>query len=322
VPTMRQFVGELQPDLLVLLHDVWNFRPVSAFQGINAASWAPIDSEPLSQGDRGFFSTSGVRPIAMSRHGQRMFEQEGYDALYVPHGIDTKKLWTPASAEERAEFREQMHIAPDEFLIGSIGTNVDPFRKSWPQNLQAFAAFHAKHPKTIYSMSTMQYQKNSLDMVGLAARCGLEMPVIRWVSQAAQYTGTLPQETLRKWYCCLDVLLNCSHAEGFGLCAIEAQACGTPVINTDGHTGPELVGPGWLVAGEPWYNPTHDAFWTIPSIQGMIRALNKAHGEWLNDGLQKRRINARLFAEGYDADVIWPYWEKALEELTPDAQAG
>jgi len=38
---------------------------------------------------------------------------------------------------------------------------------------------------------------------------------------------------LFRWYCVSDVVAVPSHAESFGLVALEAQACGRPVIATD-----------------------------------------------------------------------------------------
>jgi glycosyltransferase involved in cell wall biosynthesis len=88
---------------------------------------------------------------------------------------------------------------------------------------------------------------------------------------------------------------------------VEAQACGTPVILTNAHTGPELVGPGWLVGAQEFWNERHQGVWWTPSIKGMHDALCKARDE-----AARKREAARAFAEGFDADVIWPLWEKLL----------
>jgi glycosyltransferase involved in cell wall biosynthesis len=319
----QAYLEEIKPDLVIILHDVWS--PADGehgriYQPYNTAVWLPTDTHNagitrysgLEIGNLAFLEKSGARPVAMSRDGERKLKAAGYDPLYVPHGIDTLNDWTPLDGEDRAGIREAIGLDPGTFLVGIVGSNIDARRKSWSEQLLAFSKFHGKHPESVVSCSSMVRQHGSNDLVMLARESGLEYPVIRFNDQVQQFTGTMGTSLMRNWYGILDVLLNCSHGEGFGLCAIEAQACGTPVINTNGHTGPELVGPGWLVGGQEYYNPTHHAWWTVPSIKGIVGALGKARA-----GAGELRESSRAFAEGYDVERVWPYWEKALAELAP-----
>ena len=59
------------------------------------------------------------------------------------------------------------------------------------------------------------------------------------------------RRTLAQWYRSADLVAVPSHSESFGLVAIEAQACGTPVLAADVGGLPTAVGGGELV-------PTHD----------------------------------------------------------------
>jgi D-inositol-3-phosphate glycosyltransferase len=63
----------------------------------------------------------------------------------------------------------------------------------------------------------------------LAAALGIA-DVVRF---EAPQGGFASRERLRDWYCAADVVAVPSHNESFGLVALEAQACGTPVVATD-----------------------------------------------------------------------------------------
>lgn len=47
-----------------------------------------------------------------------------------------------------------------------------------------------------------------------------------------RFAGPQPHDALPDFYRAADVLVVCSHSESFGLSALEAQACGTPVVGT------------------------------------------------------------------------------------------
>lgn len=83
----------------------------------------------------------------------------------------------------------------------------------------------------------------------LAARLG--------VSDVVRFQPPVPQERLADWYRAATVLVMPSYSESFGLVAIEAQACGTPVIASAVGGLPVAVADGrtgFLVAGHDPYD--------------------------------------------------------------------
>lgn len=64
------------------------------------------------------------------------------------------------------------------------------------------------------------------------------------------FTGFVPDEKLPALYSGAACLLTCSHYEGFGLPALEALACGTPVAAYRVGAHEEVVGPGALLVDE------------------------------------------------------------------------
>jgi glycosyltransferase involved in cell wall biosynthesis len=109
----------------------------------------------------------------------------------------------------------------------------------------------------------------------------------------------------------MDVFLGVSMGEGFGIPTIEAQACGTRVIVSDFAASPELVGEGWLVEGQPFWDPMQKSFFFTPSVPSIVDQLEKAY----NNG-RSRSDRAIEFAKLYDADDIFEtHWKPVLSKL-------
>lgn len=321
-------LARFAPDLVIVCYDPWQMGRGDEFADFRTLAWVPVDTthpvvggKPtgygIAVGDYVWLDNSKAQPVAMSRHGQRMLTHARQylnlptweDVPYIPHGIDTQ-AFAPLTPERRDRLRAQLGIGPDTFAVGCLGMNNDHYRKAVAEQMIAFARFHGKHPDSQLHLHAQVYLPGSVHLGNLAGSLGLGEADVKIANQYAIFTGTFPQSDLAMWYACMDVVMNCSRAEGFGLAGIEAQACGTPVILTNAHTGPELVGPGWLVPAQEFWNERHQALWWTPSIRGIYDALCRAKAEAAG-----KRDEARAFAEQYDIEQVWPLWEKLLAEL-------
>jgi glycosyltransferase involved in cell wall biosynthesis len=312
--SIRRNIEKVKPDLVIGLYDPWRM-PNWPFEGWRTAHWTPIDTDPVSVGDAEFFYSSKVRAIAMSRAGQGALEHAGIPSVLVEHGIDTT-LYRPFGESERATARAWLGLQPGEFAVGINASNTDPYRKALPEQFQAFARFHAKHPAARLYINSCAQQENSLDLGALLKVIGLRVgpgEPVRISDQPVMYTGGMPVDQMVAWYNGMDVVMNASRGEGFGLTGLEAQACGTPVILADNTSGPELVGPGWLARCQPFWNMTHMAWWGTPRLDDLARCLEKAF-----QYAPRKRDAARQHALKWDVERIWPAWESALTELMAD----
>jgi glycosyltransferase involved in cell wall biosynthesis len=193
------------------------------------------------------------------------------------------------------------------FIAGIDAANIGP-RKGWGEQLAAFAAFRRHHPGSLLLIHSAKKHPEGIDLEHLVAALELDGAVL-----FGSHTNMTPAQML-SWYRALDVLMMGTYGEGFGIPILQAHACGIPVIGTDCTAISEKItaGTGWLVKGQKWWNPHHQAWWTIPNVTGLTTALGKAY----------RRQHAapaviREHALAWDADlVVKKYWVPALEELT------
>lgn len=312
---LPRYIKLLEPDLVLTLLDVWVLRGKPLRAAAQLGSWIPIDHEPLGEPIAKYLRESRATPIAMSRHGERQLEERGLEPLYVPHAIDT----TTFAPRDRDAARAGCNIPAGAFVVAMVATNMDqgPSRKGWVEALQAFRLFRDRHDDALLYLHTDltgQHlgQGNGHNLAWLMEELGIRPEHIR-VTDPFAYDLGLPAAELADIYNAADVYLSPSYGEGFGITAIEAQACGCPVILSHATAQTELCGSGWLVDGEPERINRYRAWWQRPSITAIVQALEEAHAK-----AGQMRDAAAAFAQTYDADRVYnDHWRPALEQLLP-----
>ena len=325
--TVGTYAEHFRADHIVALCDAWVMRPDDWPADLRMAIWAPVDHYPLPPAVLAVLAHEKVRPIAMSRFGERLMTSAGLEPLYVPHAVD-RTVFYPRP-DDKTAIREELGIPADAFLVGMVAANSgNPAlpRKAFPQALTAFSRFAADHDDAwFYGHTLTQPGKGggiNLETLTLATDCPTDR--VRYPPPAIFHLGW-PAENVANLYQAFDVLLSPSMGEGFGVPILEAQACGVPVIASDHSAMTELARGGWLVGGDPWWDAHMDAWLTNPSIGAIHAALEAAYEQRDN---QQLKDTAASFAARYDADhVAQAYWQPALEalggprEVKPLAQA-
>lgn len=309
--TMRGDYAAFGADLMVTFFCTWATKFPEAFRDMRVIHLTPVDCNPMSIRDYGVIAETGGTPAAVSRTGLEVMRKGGLgreplDPLFLPHGVDLKIFSPPADRDADREH----HGFGDNFTVGMNFNNNDKFRKNLQESVRGFAMFHAKHPDSLLCLHAMQQWPEGYNFPALIAHLGIA-DAVRWSPQYELLTGLIAPATLASWYGSLDVFLGPGN-EGYGLPAMEAQACGTPVILADASTGPELAGDGWLATGELWWNDIHKADWLHVSPQSVADCLEEAYEDARN-----RREAARDNAARHDINrIVRDHWEPVLAELS------
>lgn len=303
----KYFVGDsTEPALFISLTDVWVLKaPIIA--KLPVLAWCPVDHEPAPSVVTSWFNESGAVPLAMSRFGQEQLQSAGFETLYVPHGVDTS-VFSPGS---QALARKKLRLPGDKFVVGIVAANKGrPGRKGWTEMLQAYAKFSSNKPDTDLYMHTQLHAPDGEPLMDLVRSLGIKPYAVDQYG----YVRGLPATEVADVYRAMDVLLNTSHGEGFGITPLEAQACGTPVIATNFSAMREVVGKGcgWLVNGQ--FNWTQFDSWQMtPAVPKIVRALDEAYEEW-QSGIS-REDACVAHAAAYEVQhVVDTYWQPAITE--------
>jgi glycosyltransferase involved in cell wall biosynthesis len=275
--------------------------------------WTPVDTVPLSKRDEDMFRTTMATPIAMSHFGASELAavSEAGNVQYAPHVVDTGEYFPMG---DRDTFREELGVT-GKFVVGICAANKDHMRKGFPEQFRAFSLFLRKHPESVLLVHSVYDCHGGMNLGQLATDMGIADHIM-FSEPYVQKSGLFSTDMMRRWYNALDVLSLCSYGEGFGVPLIEAQACGTPVITTDASAMSELAPPpNTLVGGELFWNPVHQAYWTRPNIDQIVKAYSFYHN-LASDEAQRRRAVVREWSLRFDVDkVFFQYWKPIIDSV-------
>jgi glycosyltransferase involved in cell wall biosynthesis len=289
---VERYFGDRKGGLVVTLCDVWPLNAEMA-RTLNMICWCPVDHAPAPPNVLEFLRASEAVPVAMSRFGERMLGP--FDPLYCPHGVDTETLRPHDKAKaRRGQFPEGA------FVVGMVGANKGhPSRKAFPQALLAFSRFAQRHNDAyIYLQTTLDSSEGGPHLGQMIQMLGIPLDRIKMTDQYGQHYRPYYTNDMAELYSGLDVLLNPSLGEGFGIPIVEAQSCGVPVIVNDFSAMSELCGAGWKVGHTPYWSGL-GSWMANPNVDEIEQALEECYA--LSAPARARLSErARTFALQYD----------------------
>ena len=312
-------------DLLISLIDAW-VMPGEAFSaaGVRWAPWFPCDSEPLP--DMIYEQVRHAEyPLVFSRRTEEMCRDRGLDPMYIPHGFNAKAFYPRGPVAIAKHRKEELRVPENAYLVGIVAANKgnNPIRKSWLEQLDAVGQFMQEDPLVhLYLHTHLGPQLGGVDIERAASRLGLDPERVRVCDQFKNTVGAYTDTEMGDIYSSLDVLLNVSTGEGFGVPILEAQACGTPVI-AGGWTAMVDVAQASDVAGHiipkgaaERFLLDNGTFQWRPHVKAILNALM---GMRHHPNTQERRELSRDDVDCYEADKITDRnWRLALERVEDD----
>jgi D-inositol-3-phosphate glycosyltransferase len=164
-----------------------------------------------------------------AQEARQLIELYGADPFRVETvnpGVDLS-VFRPVAAAARVAVRRRLGLAPDAVVLVFAG-RIQPL-KGPDVVLRAAAELLRLHPALAARLAVVFVGGPSGSEVGAPGRLsGLAASL--GMAGSVRFEAPCPQPELADWYRAADVVLVPSHSESFGLVALEAQACGTPVV--------------------------------------------------------------------------------------------
>lgn len=208
----------------------------------------------------------------------------------IPPGVDTSHFY-PIPADEAKQF---LGLQPGDRMILFVG-RIEPL-KGVDTLIRAMACLKLKdHGRPVHlAIIGGEPDADPDQMTAEMARLQ-KLSDDLCMGKMVVFLGKRGQDTLPYYYSAAEVLVMPSHYESFGMVALEAMACGTPVIASD------VGGLGFLVQdGETGY--------TIPDDEPELMC--EKLSLLLGDGELRARMGRRAaeVAQSYD-------WEKIARQI-------
>ena len=148
----------------------------------------------------------------------------------IPLGIDPE-IYHPIADEARKTLRKQVKLN-DEFVFLHVGAMTP--NKNIPFLLEAFARVCERHKHTRLILKGMDMLYNSRQLLETSAK-GLTQAQINLIQSRVIYQGGVySNSAMAELYQLADAYVTPYAAEGFNMPALEAAACGLPLVCTNG----------------------------------------------------------------------------------------
>lgn len=311
-------VAMQKPDLILSLCD-WFVYEHAKWNHLNVPwiNWTPIDLNINKNFERlqNFIQNCfGIVPL--SKFGQQQLELAGASTMpFIHHAIDSTKF----KILDKKASRMKSELPQEPFIIGMVMANKDATenRKAFDYQFEAVKQFIDKHQDLnimLYLHTEPSEKYNGLNLIEIFKDKKFDLNKVIFTNPMKLSAYSYSFEQMAYLYNSLDVLMNASSGEGFGIPIIEAQACGIPVLTHDATSMTELTFYGYAAKSDKKTKKEiiDYGFRFMPSVSDMVKGL-----EYIleNRNEEKKREVSNFVRENFDIERIGSQWLDILNTL-------
>lgn len=313
---------DFKADVSFTLQDVWVLHPEDLQRVKRFIPIVPIDHEPCPPPvlEKLRFA---YRIVTYSKFGQEELKRQGLQSTYIPHTVNTE-IFKPFSKEERVKRRQAVGLDPNAFIFGMVAANKDnPPRKSFQEVLDAFKLFLEDNPNSYLYLHTQPDFPGGFPIKQYSQSIGINTRIL--FPDPYQMSFNIGKTEMASIYNTFDCLLMPSNSEGFGVPAIEAQACGVPAIVNNFTSMPELVieGKTGFVCDVLYKRYSHlGSYFGIPSTKSIYDCMIKVKDA---DRDKMGKLARKHIVDNYETKTVFeekwkPFLEKLEKEVYTDTE--
>lgn len=297
-----QLVGALQPDVVIIQQDPWNFAEY--LKRIGGST--PVIGAVAVDGKncRGNELNGLSHAIFWTEFGQFEAKRGGFTGTssVIPLGVDLD-IYRPvmqAEARWRADFPDAIR---DRFIVGNVNRNQP--RKRHDLTISYFAEWVKEYgiKDAMLYFHICPTGEDAYDAKQLVKYYGMKGQFI--ISDPDNIGYGLPERSMPTVYSCSDVMFSTTQGEGWGLPHIESMACGVPQI-----------APDWSALAEWTVNKQgEDCAYLVPctSIACTTSGVNTI------GGIMDREAGIRALDTMYrDHEILMRYKQRGLALVEED----
>lgn len=314
---LSTIIGTAKPDVVVLSHDIFIWptihRMKQLFPQVKFVGYITVDSIPIYSGWRQFFYAYDL-VITPTEWGRRELLNQwlDLDVRCIPYGVDHQVFHEPRHGRQAfkqamddqsagSPYNKPLHVA-NKFIGVYYGANQR--RKNLGAVYEGWKRFVADKDDVEFFLITHSATLGNI-YAGSYALGGF--------TDARHFEimpNEIPQQQLVRFLCMADVLVHPTMAEGFGLTALEALACGTVPITTgySGHTDFCTSETSYLLDWEPLIDK-YNLMQAVAKIGSVVDNLERAYADWRSGAIEDRRRQCVATAAGYS-------WEKTASQMS------
>lgn len=190
----------------------------------------------------------------LALHDSATLYRTAYYKMVVGPRAQRARALITVSEFSRSEISAHLGLPPERLQVIANGVDAS-FRPPTSAELEDFRSRRGVPPKYFAAIGSTKPHKNLKVLASIAE--GLPAPLVLLAGRGARRVlkfsekvhelSPLPDHELVRFYAGACAVLVPSRYEGFGLPALEAMACGAPVIASNSGAHPEVIGQAGIL---------------------------------------------------------------------------